>query len=73
VTQDDGWTSLFLVTKISSGCKGLFRPRGDYVKGCYALTTWKTYGPRPYADRAWDAGGVLVKFLLHGVHRFKSL
>jgi hypothetical protein len=39
VTQDNGWASLFLVTKISSGCRGLFRPHGDYVKGCYVLTT----------------------------------
>jgi hypothetical protein len=22
----------------------------DYVKGCYALTTWDTYGLGPYAD-----------------------
>jgi hypothetical protein len=34
----------------------------DFVKGCYALTAWDTYGLRPYADWAWDACGVLVGF-----------
>jgi hypothetical protein len=32
------------------------------VKGCYALTTWDMYSLGPYANWAWDACGVLVRF-----------
>jgi hypothetical protein len=42
----------------------MFKSVSDYVKGCYALTAWDTYGLRPYADWAWDACGVLVGFPL---------
>jgi hypothetical protein len=31
VTYDDGWASLFLAAKTSSGCRSLFLPHGDYV------------------------------------------
>jgi hypothetical protein len=34
----------------------------DFMKGCYALTTWDTYGRWPYADWAWEACDVLVGF-----------
>jgi hypothetical protein len=34
----------------------------NFVKGCYALTTWDTYGLGPYAYWAWDACDVLVEF-----------
>jgi hypothetical protein len=34
----------------------------DYTKGCYALTTWDTYGLGPYADWACDACDILVGF-----------
>jgi hypothetical protein len=32
------------------------------VKGCYAWTTWDTYGRWPYVDWAWKVCGVLVGF-----------
>jgi hypothetical protein len=32
------------------------------MKGCHALITWDIYGLGPYADWAWDACGVLVRF-----------
>jgi hypothetical protein len=32
------------------------------AKDCYALTAWDTYGLGPYADWAWDACDVLVRF-----------
>jgi hypothetical protein len=32
------------------------------VKGCYTWTTWDMYGREPYADWAWKACGVLVRF-----------
>jgi hypothetical protein len=35
VTQGDGWASLSLVTKSSSGYRGLFQPRGDWQKVAY--------------------------------------
>jgi hypothetical protein len=34
----------------------------DFMKSCYAMTMWDTYGLRPYADWAWDACGILVRF-----------
>jgi hypothetical protein len=36
----------------------------DYIKGCYALTAWDTYGLGPYMDWVWDACGVLDRFSL---------
>jgi hypothetical protein len=62
VNQDDGWASLFFVAKISSGCRDLFRPHGDYMKGCYVLTMLDTYGLGPYVDRAWNTCGALVGY-----------
>jgi hypothetical protein len=55
-----------------SGAMDLFKSIDDYVKGCYALTAWDTFGLTPYADWAWDACGVLVGFPLQGAHQFKS-
>jgi hypothetical protein len=45
-----------------SGAVVMFNSIDDYVKGCYKLTTWDTYGLGPYADWAWDACGMLVGF-----------
>jgi hypothetical protein len=55
-----------------SGAVALLNSIDDYVKGCYALTAWDTYGLGPYADWACDACGVLFGFLLQGVHQFES-
>jgi hypothetical protein len=44
----------------------------NFMKGCYALTTWDTYHLGPYAVWAWDACDVLVRFHLHGVLWFES-
>jgi hypothetical protein len=33
-----------------------------FAKGCYMWTTWDTYGQGPYADRVWNACGVLSGF-----------
>jgi hypothetical protein len=55
-----------------SGAVDLFKSVDDYMKGCYMWTTWDTYGRRPYADWAWITCGMLVRFPLQGVHRFKS-
>jgi hypothetical protein len=35
VTQDDGQANLSLIAKISPGCRGLFRTRGDWQKVVY--------------------------------------
>jgi hypothetical protein len=35
VTQDDGQANLSLIAKISPGCRGLFRTRGDWRKVVY--------------------------------------
>jgi hypothetical protein len=43
----------------------------DFMKGCYVLTAWDTYGLWPYADWVWNLCGVLVGFPLQGVHRFE--
>jgi hypothetical protein len=55
-----------------SGEVDSFNSVDDCVKGCYAWTAWDTYGRGPYADWAQDVCGVLIRFLLQGVHRFES-
>jgi hypothetical protein len=50
----------------------MFKSADDYVKGCYALTTWDTYGLWSYKDWARDTCDVLVEFPLQRVYRFKS-
>jgi hypothetical protein len=49
-----------------SGAVALSIVVDDFVKGCYALTVWDTYGLGPYADWAWDVCGVLVGFFPAG-------
>jgi hypothetical protein len=61
------WSAVVLW--IESGAVALLNSVDDYVKGCYALTAWDTYGQASYTDWAWDACGVLVRFPLQGVHR----
>jgi hypothetical protein len=45
-----------------SGVVDLHKSVEDFMKGCYAVTAWDTYGLRPYADWAWNVCGVLVRF-----------
>jgi hypothetical protein len=45
-----------------SGAVNLFKSVDDFMKGCYMLTTWDTYGWGPYVDREWKACGVLAGF-----------
>jgi hypothetical protein len=65
----DPWTGQLACCELGrepffSGAVDLFKSIDDYVKGCYALTVWDTYGLGPYVDWAWDACGVLVRFPL---------
>jgi hypothetical protein len=55
-----------------SGAVDLFKSVDGCMKGCYELTTWDTYGLGPYTNWVWDVCGVLVMFLLQGVHQFES-
>jgi hypothetical protein len=45
-----------------SGAVGSIQICRWLTKGCYALSTWDTYGLGPYADWAWDACDVLAAF-----------
>jgi hypothetical protein len=45
-----------------SGAVGSVQIYRWLAKGCYALSTWDTYGLGPYAEWAWDACGMLVGF-----------
>jgi hypothetical protein len=54
------------------GAVDLFKSIDDYVKCCYTLTVFDTYGLGPYGDLPWHACGVLVWFFLQDVHRFES-
>jgi hypothetical protein len=58
---------------IFSGAVALLNSVDDYMKCCYAQTTWDTYGRGSYVDRVWDACGMLDNFPLQGVHRFELL
>jgi hypothetical protein len=61
-TQDDGWVSLSLVAKTSSGCRGLFWLRESQWK----VVTYGDYPREVYAGRAWtgvgSVRGMLVGF-----------
>jgi hypothetical protein len=54
------------------GAVDLFKSVVDYVNGCYVQTVRDTYVRGPYADQAWDACDMLVRFPLQGVHQFES-
>jgi hypothetical protein len=45
-----------------SGAVTLLNSVDDYVKCCYMRTMWDTYGHGSYADWAWKACDVLVRF-----------
>jgi hypothetical protein len=45
-----------------SGVVGSVQIYRHLAKGFYMWTTWSTYGIGPYADWAWEACGVLVRF-----------
>jgi hypothetical protein len=71
VTKGDGWTSLSLIAKTSSGSKSMFRPCGDLRKVAYM-----DHVRCMVCDHTWIECGKCVtcwsSFSLQGVHRFES-
>jgi hypothetical protein len=53
-----------------SGVVSLLNAVDDYTKGCYTRIMRDMYCQGPYADRAWNACGLLIRFSLQGVHQF---
>jgi hypothetical protein len=49
-----------------SSAVDLFKSVDDHTKGCYVWTAWDMYGHRPYADWAWKACDMLVRFFPAG-------
>jgi hypothetical protein len=44
------------------GAVDLYKSVDDFIKDCYVLIAWDTYGLGPYVDWAWNVCGVLVGF-----------
>jgi hypothetical protein len=73
VPQDGRRAGWSLGTKISSGCRGPFRPCRDYVKG-YNVRRLPVGCVRvAYVDWRKSVCVVCIRFPLHGVHQFESL
>jgi hypothetical protein len=60
---DQSVSVLWIVSEpFLSGAVTLLNAVDDFVKVCYALTAWDTYGLGPNVDWVWNACGVLVEF-----------